>query len=55
MATCDRCYVDWYILCLKYEIPAMLESGGGAIVNTASTGGLVGTPGLSPTSQLNTV
>lgn len=35
-------------LCLKYEIPAMLESGGGAIVNTASTGGLVGTPGLSP-------
>ena len=35
-------------LCLKYEIPAMLESGGGAIVNTASTGGLVGTPGLTP-------
>ena len=35
-------------LCLKHEIPAMLESGGGAIVNTASTGGLVGTPGLTP-------
>ena len=35
-------------LCLKYEIPAILESGGGAIVNTASTGGLVGTPGLTP-------
>ncbi len=31
---------------LKYEIPAMIESGGGAIVNTASIGGLtaVGTP-----------
>lgn len=25
-------------LCCKYEIPAMLASGGGAIVNTASTG-----------------
>jgi NAD(P)-dependent dehydrogenase (short-subunit alcohol dehydrogenase family) len=24
-------------LCMKYEIPAMLKSGGGAIVNTAST------------------
>lgn len=33
--------------CLKYEIPAMLKSGGGAIVNTASTSGLLGTPGLS--------
>jgi NAD(P)-dependent dehydrogenase (short-subunit alcohol dehydrogenase family) len=29
-------------LCLKYEIPAMLRSGGGAIVNTASVAGLVG-------------
>ena len=27
-------------LCMKYEIPAMLASGGGAIVNTASVGGL---------------
>lgn len=33
--------------CLKYEITAMLESGGGAIVNTASTAGLLATPGLS--------
>lgn len=32
---------------LKYQIPAMLASGGGAIVNTSSVGGLVGTPGLS--------
>lgn len=29
-------------LCLKYEIPEMLKSGGGAIVNTASVAGLVG-------------
>ncbi|MFO8011027.1 MAG: SDR family oxidoreductase [Dehalococcoidia bacterium] len=29
-------------LCLKYEIPAMLQAGGGAIVNTASVAGLVG-------------
>lgn len=35
-------------LCLKYETEAMLKTGGGAIVNTASTGGLAGTPGLSP-------
>src|SRR5438874_5257039 len=29
-------------LCMKYEIPQMLKLGGGAIVNTASTAGLVG-------------
>ncbi len=29
-------------LCLKYEIPLLLQSGGGAIVNTASVAGLVG-------------
>src|SRR5690625_2961736 len=33
--------------CLKYEISTMLESGGGAIVNTASTAGLLATPGLA--------
>src|SRR5262249_32105530 len=32
-------------LCMKYEIPQMLEQGGGAIVNTASTAGLVGLEG----------
>src|SRR5574340_221232 len=32
-------------LCMKHEIPAMLASGGGAIVNTASASGLVATPG----------
>ncbi len=34
-------------LSLKYEIPALLASGGGAIVNTSSGSGLVGTPNLS--------
>ncbi len=32
-------------LCMKAEIPRMLERGGGAIVNTASGVGLVGYPG----------
>ena len=31
--------------CMKREIPAMLERGGGSIVNTASGTGLVGYPG----------
>ena len=31
-------------LCLKYQIPAMLETGGGTIVNTASIGGVIGFP-----------
>ncbi len=34
-------------LCMKYEIPHMLEGGGGAIVNTASVAGLVAFQGLS--------
>lgn len=29
---------------MKYEIPAMLKNGGGAIVNTSSVAGLVGIP-----------
>jgi NAD(P)-dependent dehydrogenase (short-subunit alcohol dehydrogenase family) len=33
-------------LCMKYEIPAMLATGGGSIVNTASGAGLVGFAGL---------
>jgi len=32
-------------LCLKYEIRQMITQGGGVIVNTASTMGLVGFPG----------
>lgn len=34
-------------LCMREEIPHLLERGG-AIVNTASTGGLVGVPGIGP-------
>ncbi len=37
-------------LCLKYEIPAMLAAGGGAIVNMTSTAGLQGAPGMGPYS-----
>jgi NAD(P)-dependent dehydrogenase (short-subunit alcohol dehydrogenase family) len=33
-------------LCMKYEIPKMLEAGGGAIVNTASIAGLVAVPAM---------
>lgn len=41
----DRCLATNLrgpFLCMKYEIPAMLETGGGSIVNTSSIGGLVG-------------
>jgi NAD(P)-dependent dehydrogenase (short-subunit alcohol dehydrogenase family) len=34
-------------LCMKYELPHLLETGG-AIVNTASGAGLVGYPGQAP-------
>lgn len=32
----------WY--CLRHQIPAMLKSGGGSIVNCASTAGIAGAP-----------
>ena len=38
--------VKGVFLCMKAEIPALLRAGGGAIVNTSSGSGLVGTPGL---------
>jgi NAD(P)-dependent dehydrogenase (short-subunit alcohol dehydrogenase family) len=34
--------------CLKYEIPAIMGSGGGAIVNMSSANGIVGLAGLGP-------
>lgn len=37
-------------LCMKYQIPAMLESGGGAIVNIASLSGVRGEALQSPYS-----
>jgi NAD(P)-dependent dehydrogenase (short-subunit alcohol dehydrogenase family) len=33
-------------LCLKHQIAAMLETGGGSIVNTASIAGVGGAPGM---------
>jgi NAD(P)-dependent dehydrogenase (short-subunit alcohol dehydrogenase family) len=33
---------------MRAELPALVERGGGAIVNTASVGGLVVAPGISP-------
>ena len=35
------------LLSMKHEIPAMLKSGGGAIVNTSSVAGKVGMAGMS--------
>jgi len=35
-------------LSMKYEIQAMLKSGGGAIVNTASVAGVIADPGMAP-------
>ena len=35
-------------LSMKYETPAILRAGGGAIVNNASMGGLVAFPGIAP-------
>ena len=35
------------LLLMKHEIPAMLRSGGGAIVNNSSIGGHIGFPGAS--------
>ena len=39
--------LEGVFLSLKYEIPAMLEMGGGAIVNMASTAGLDAVAGLA--------
>ena len=49
----DRCHnvtLKGVWLCLKYEIPAMLASGGGAIVNIASLSGVRGEALQSPYS-----
>lgn len=39
-----RVNLDSVMFCMRAEIAAMLENGGGAIVNTASVNGLVGNP-----------
>ena len=33
-------------VCMKYELAAMVEAGGGAIVNTSSGAGVVAAPGM---------
>jgi NAD(P)-dependent dehydrogenase (short-subunit alcohol dehydrogenase family) len=33
-------------LCMKYQLPALFERGGGAIVNNSSIAGLIGFPGV---------
>lgn len=35
-------------LCMKYEIPFMLENGGGSIVNMSSVAGVIGYEGMAP-------
>jgi NAD(P)-dependent dehydrogenase (short-subunit alcohol dehydrogenase family) len=39
--------VKGVLFCMKHEIPAMLTTGGGVIVNCASVGGFVGFPNAS--------
>jgi NAD(P)-dependent dehydrogenase (short-subunit alcohol dehydrogenase family) len=39
---------DGVFYVLKYGIAAMLQTGGGAIVNTSSTNGLIGIPNIAP-------
>ncbi len=41
-----RAHLRGVFLCMKYEIPAMLANGGGAIVNMSSGAGLRGVPGI---------
>jgi NAD(P)-dependent dehydrogenase (short-subunit alcohol dehydrogenase family) len=43
----NNVYLKGVWLGLKYEIPAMIKTGGGAVVNTASGSGLEGEAGLS--------
>ncbi len=42
-----RVNVRGVFLCLKYEIPAMIATGAGAIVNMSSTAGLRSVPGIA--------
>jgi NAD(P)-dependent dehydrogenase (short-subunit alcohol dehydrogenase family) len=36
------------VRCLRHEVPALLRSGGGAVLNTASVGGVIAAPGIGP-------
>ena len=57
LATADGTMENWNQLlavnltgvwsCMRYQIPQMLKTGGGSIVNCASAGGLIGVPCLA--------
>ncbi len=50
VADFERCHRLNTLSCflgMKYEIPRMLETGGGAIVNTGSLASLIGTPNMA--------
>jgi NAD(P)-dependent dehydrogenase (short-subunit alcohol dehydrogenase family) len=55
LADVEEAEFDWVLavdlkgvfLAMKYQIPHMLASGGGAIVNTASVAGVVADPGMA--------
>lgn len=34
--------------CMRHQIPAMLRSGGGVVLNTSSVGGMIAAPGIGP-------
>lgn len=34
--------------CMRHQIPAMLRSGGGVVLNTSSVGGTIAAPGIGP-------
>lgn len=58
VSICDYDVADWQDVLqtdlsgvfygMKYAIPAMLEQGGGAVVNLSAVNGVVGIPGIAP-------
>lgn len=58
VSICDYAIKDWYQVIetdlsgtffgMKYGLPAIVQSGGGAIVNLSSANGVVGIPGIAP-------
>ena len=58
VSICDYDVADWQEVIqtdlsgvfygMKYAIPAMLKTGGGAVVNLSAVNGMVGIPGIAP-------